>query len=397
MRMRSVKNKDSLSRQKVGKTKSITKNIKKTVKRKIMGIKSKIVNNTSKEISESLSIDITEHISCREKEIKHLNAFFLQISKTKQNQFIYVSGCPGTGKTLVVKNLISKFQKKISSYFINCMNINTPNDFFHALLSKVNKSTQSSDPLKDLEKWMELKKQNKRILFVFDEVDRVSNYTIKIFNPIFRLLFQSKFFEFCIEHFFSFDSWQRYKHLIHPENVHNIIFLPYKSEQLQIIIKERLKKFPTVFSSDAIIYCAKTIASQGGDARKALSFLKIALNSQMNGNGLDKTPVINLPDIARLAENSINFTSSHICDGTSNFSIPQWLGFFSFLRLTSTHSNQKIYLKQIFDEYSKQSSQNNVNPLSSQDFKNVMEALEVYGLVKLNSNNCQDLTVYILI
>lgn len=53
-----------------------------------------------------------------------------------------------------------------------------------------------------------------------------------------------------------------------------ISFSPYSKEQLQVLIKSRLGN-SNFFHEDAISFCAMSVASSFGDARRALNLAKL--------------------------------------------------------------------------------------------------------------------------
>ncbi|KAF1742158.1 hypothetical protein MXB_703, partial [Myxobolus squamalis] len=262
----------------------------------IIDVKSKQV----KKILNCFSLDVTTKIMCREKESEELNMYVSEIMKNPKNKFIYVSGNTGSGKTLVVKNVMDQFK---------------------SVLSELGGPSKSRDTIKALEKCLALQKKTKRILFVFDEIDRVSNYVEMILNPLFELLFNSNlvFSIIAISNISNFmsNTISRFSYsngidlIIMSEHIHSIVFQAYRVEDLREIINERVKAFPGIFTTRAIEYCAKTIAVSGGDVRKAFSLLKynfvktirISLNDMIETKYPRIVPIVDIGDISKSSTN----------------------------------------------------------------------------------------------
>lgn len=77
---------------------------------------------------------------------------FFNSSIGKSNAAIYISGCPGTGKTALVNETILPYTKNINTRFIqlNCMNFSTPKLLFSHLVNhwKLIGNTDHSEILK---------------------------------------------------------------------------------------------------------------------------------------------------------------------------------------------------------------------------------------------------------
>lgn len=55
-----------------------------------------------------------------------------------------------------------------------------------------------------------------------------------------------------------------------------VVFAPYKSDQIEAIVKDRLAGLPQVFDNFAIRLAARKIATVSGDVRRALEVLRQA-------------------------------------------------------------------------------------------------------------------------
>lgn len=62
----------------------------------------------ARNIQAALNRDMTTTLPGRENQIKELHKILLDCSKNKKSISIYVSGCPGSGKTVTLKLLLSR-------------------------------------------------------------------------------------------------------------------------------------------------------------------------------------------------------------------------------------------------------------------------------------------------
>ena len=67
-------------------------------------------------------------------------------------------------------------------------------------------------------------------------------------------------------------------------------YLPYQHDQIRRVLEERLNLAKKVFSNEAIMFCARKVASSNGDIRKALHVCRRAIE-------LRAGPVVSVIDI----------------------------------------------------------------------------------------------------
>ena len=105
------------------------------------------INMEQKEISTEIfnMKDITEKLGnskifCRDDEKKEILEFIK--SKEKNKKTLFVSGQPGTGKTSLISEILCcdlvDDQKYFLKFSINCLSINSTDDFYEALFKYLN-------------------------------------------------------------------------------------------------------------------------------------------------------------------------------------------------------------------------------------------------------------------
>jgi cell division control protein 6 len=91
----------------------------------------------------------------RNSERNTIQIFLNMTYKSKKNGSLYISGCPGTGKTALVKEILEKYDY----LYINCMSTKS-SDIFKAIKLKIGTKLELSDYFK-----------NTSFLLVLDEID----------------------------------------------------------------------------------------------------------------------------------------------------------------------------------------------------------------------------------
>jgi len=228
----------------------------------------------------------------REKEIKDLASVLVPAlrGETPSNVFIY--GKTGTGKTAVVKfigkELIKKGEetgKKVNFIYINCEVVDTQyrilqniaNHFIDEWSEHVPFTGWPTDAVYSKVKSM-MDKEKCVTVIVLDEIDKLKGdealYSLSRINSdlenarvsVIGISNDLKFTEFLDP---------RVKSSLGEENT---IFYPYDADQLQDILRNRVKIAlkPGIIEEDVIPLCAAMSAQEHGDARRALDLLRVS-------------------------------------------------------------------------------------------------------------------------
>ena len=228
----------------------------------------------------------------REKEINELAAVLVPAlrSETPSNVFIY--GKTGTGKTAVAKfvgkELLKKGEetgKSVKFIYINCEVVDTQyrvlqniaNHFITEWNDHIPFTGWPTDEVYTKVKTM-MDKEKCVAVIVLDEIDKLKGdealYSLSRINSelenarvsVIGISNDLKFTEFLDP---------RVKSSLGEENM---IFDPYDAEQLQDILRERVKNAlkPNAVDNDVIPLCAALSAQEHGDARRALDLLRVS-------------------------------------------------------------------------------------------------------------------------
>jgi origin recognition complex subunit 1 len=235
-----------------------------------------------------LQLNFVTAVAGREREMDTLDRFLHNfISKDGQGGCIYISGVPGTGKTLVVREVMRRLAvrelagetKPFQFYELNCLRLETPREIYSELWhlltdEKVNPVTAQ----RALNEMFHREKSPFSIVVLVDEIDVMLTPQQ---NELYCLLEwsslpEAKFIVIAVANLMELQS--RLKPKIQSRMGKTAVkFTAYNKDQLMAIIKSRVGDLE-VFSNEAIEQCAKAVSNNGGDARKALESCKRALD-----------------------------------------------------------------------------------------------------------------------
>jgi len=234
---------------------------------------------------------IPKNLPFREKEISHIAHIFSSLVRGEKGSNVFIYGKPGTGKTAVVMYVVSKFREfmkqheiNITLSYVNCRIAGTE----YRVVLNMSRDIGLNLPFTGLsveEALSRFTKQladlNKPFLLIFDEIDSlVMRYGDKILYVLTRLNSEYPDIPYIIV---GISNDLRFKEYLDPRvlsslSEEEIIFKPYNSRELEVILNERipLAFYPGVVDSSAVKLIAGLSASEHGDARKALDILRIA-------------------------------------------------------------------------------------------------------------------------
>lgn len=238
--------------------------------------------------------DIIHH---RDEEFEKVTQSFLPILKHSISSNLLVYGKPGTGKTLVVKKVLSKIQSRVekSQYPIKLAYLNSKEETtLYGLLVGFGRQLGLSEkniPTTGLA----ISEVFRRILnsiddnhinsiLVIDEIDFLAHLVSKTGNDV---LYQLTRANERLKHgsltLVGISNDLTFKERLDPRVISSlseeeIVFTNYTVEQLREILQERIK---TAFSDNvveesALNLCAAMAGREHGDARRAIDLLRVA-------------------------------------------------------------------------------------------------------------------------
>ncbi|XP_057954707.1 cell division control protein 6 homolog B isoform X2 [Malania oleifera] len=253
-------------------------------------------------------------IVCREDEQKRVLDFCKTCVEQEKAGSLYVCGCPGTGKSLLmdkVKQLLIDWTKEAGFQppdvlAVNCTSLTTTSEIFSKILGKRQprkKINASISPLQHLQKLYALKQQTtgmKMMVIIVDELDYLITKDRAVLHDLFMLTTLP--FSRCILIGVAnaIDLADRFLPRLRALNCKPTVvsFRAYSYGQILRILQQRLMALPyTVFQPRALELCARKVASASGDMRKALCVCRSAIE-MLEAELKEFTGNVNLPSAA---------------------------------------------------------------------------------------------------
>ncbi|KAL5750471.1 hypothetical protein ACOSP7_025074 [Xanthoceras sorbifolium] len=233
-------------------------------------------------------------IVCREEEQRRVLEFCKKHVVEEKAGSLYVCGCPGTGKSLSmekVKQHLVDWAKEAGFQPpdvlpLNCTSLANTSEIFGKILSKVQprkKINGSTSPLQHLQNLYSQKQQSSgsnMTLIIADELDYLITKDRAVLHDLFML---STFpFSKCILIGIAnaIDLADRFLPRLQSMNCKPAVltFRAYSKDQIIRILQERLMALPyIVFQPQALELCARKVAAESGDMRKALCVCRKAV------------------------------------------------------------------------------------------------------------------------
>ncbi|KAL3518076.1 hypothetical protein ACH5RR_020665 [Cinchona calisaya] len=233
-------------------------------------------------------------VVCRENEQTTILEFCKKCIELESSGSLYVCGCPGTGKSL----LMEKVKENVVDWAknegvqppdvisINCTSLANTSEIFSKLLGKSpvqKRSGGSVSPWKTLQNNYSQKQHSNGInmtLIVVDELDYLITKDRAVLHDLFMLTTLP--FSRCIIIGIAnaIDLADRFLPKLQSLNCKPMVitFRAYSKDQIMVILQQRLTALPfVVFQPQALELCARRVAAASGDLRKALWVCRSAI------------------------------------------------------------------------------------------------------------------------
>jgi cell division control protein 6 len=234
---------------------------------------------------------IPDSLPHREEQIRYLGEMLAPSLKGSICSNILIYGKTGTGKTAVVKFVLSRLGKKaeeLGSYvkvtFINCRLIGTEYRIFSSLCSALDTEIPFTglalgEVFDRFKKALDFK--SRLLIVALDEIDAiVKNRGDILLYELTRINEGLKNSKVSI---IGISNDLKFKELLDPRVLstlreEEVVFRPYNANELLDILEERAKIAfqENVLARGVIELCAALAAAEHGDARRALDLLRVA-------------------------------------------------------------------------------------------------------------------------
>jgi len=233
----------------------------------------------------------------RDSEQEQVTQSLLPILKQSRPSNLLVYGKPGTGKTLVVKKVLSKIQGRVekSNFPIKLVYSNSKNETtLYGLLVSLGRQLglnekelpttglAISEVFKRLLNKISIEKLN--AVFVIDEIDYLAQLVVKTGKDIlYQLTRANEQLNEGSLTMVGISNDLTFKEKLDPRVISSlgeeeIVFTNYNVEQIKKILEERINEsfIENAIEDPALNLCAALAGGEHGDARRAIDLLRVA-------------------------------------------------------------------------------------------------------------------------
>ncbi|GFS49837.1 cell division control protein 6 homolog [Nephila pilipes] len=227
---------------------------------------------------QAFHISLPNRLVGRSKEITDIHSYISERISNNTSGSLYISGAPGTGKTCSLIHVLENFENKVSFAFVNCMSVSSPATIFKTISEELGFPTKiinSKNVAEALQR--HITTSNTPVVIILDEIEQLDCKGQQVLYNLFEWphLPQSMLTLITIAN--AMDLTDRILPRLHTFGYQPKLlnFPPYTKEQIISILEDRLSEIQAdgtpVIKPIAIQLCARKIAAESGDIRKALN------------------------------------------------------------------------------------------------------------------------------
>ncbi|KAM0721845.1 hypothetical protein Q7P37_002770 [Cladosporium fusiforme] len=225
----------------------------------------------------------------RDEERQQLSSFVDNSVNSDSAGCLYVSGPPGTGKSALLDEVCQQYQKSgdVSMSVVNCMSVRNAKDLSGKLSEDL--GLQEDAGFEYLRSCFVggNAKTTQKYLVILDEVDCLVDLDLSLLYGLFEWSMSPSSRLVLIGIANALDLTDRFLPRLKSRNLKPELlpFMPYAAAQIAEVLTSKLKSLMPAGSNNApflhpaaIQFCAKKVASQTGDLRKAFDICRRAVD-----------------------------------------------------------------------------------------------------------------------
>ncbi|RDD40673.1 Cell division control protein 6-like protein [Trichoplax sp. H2] len=355
-----------------------------------------------------LSTSIDDSVICRNHYLEEIGNFIKQHVDHGTAASMYISGAPGTGKTLCLKKVAADNQdlaQKAKVIYLNCMTFKKADNVHNQILSKLLGSETVLSARAAVEKLRRaISSSGSMIVLIIDEIDQLECKGQEVLYTLFELpsIPRSKLILIGVANSLDLtdrslprlNKLEKYK----PKLLH---FPPYTKDEIVCILDSRMsmiKSSDSVTSIDksAFEYCARKVSAVSGDIRKALDICRRAIeivekranrNNSNNGNNPDAT--VRISDVAGVISEVYGSRILPTMKTSSEPTIPlqqKLLVGALLLAIKKIRGVKEITIAKLFECYRNLCKKRQIQTVYESEITNLCSLLEARGILRLKNN-----------
>lgn len=335
-----------------------------------------------------LQLNFVTNVEGRQKEIDYVKkALTGFLNRGGLGGCIYLSGVPGTGKTLVVREVMRQLASEelkgelpeFQFYEINCLRLESPREIYSELWKMLNFETVNpTTAQRALNEVFTTETSPFYIVVLVDEIDVLLTPQQ---NELYCLLEWSslpnaKFVVIAVANLMDLESRLKPK-IASRMGRSSVKFFAYKYEQLHKILDSRIGDLDA-FAESAIVLCARSISGNGGDARKALETCKRAIDVRK-----DPKANVEMKDMSVALKQVQSIQAKEIINQITYF---HKIFLTALLQAIKIGQKSSVPLREIVDRATKISKQLGTTTLPNYQFNLIANQLITMNIVKGNKD-----------